>query len=137
MGIRYRRQFNWVLEESHTCLLPADFDGVEFSGEYTSLHNGVLIIRAGYGWDGASGPAIDTEDFMRGSCVHDVLYEIIRKTGRKDLRKAADKVLIKICKEDGMPLLRRKWVYRAVRIAGGRYMNRKSNKYTKIREAGK
>jgi len=37
---------------------------------------GSLCIREGYSWDGPSGPAIDTVDFMRGSLVHDALYQL-------------------------------------------------------------
>lgn len=137
MGIEYRKQFKWVLTREYQIILPAEFDGVEFNGKFVSLKNRVLTIRVGYGWDGASGPAIDTENFMQGSCVHDSLYEIIRKLKRKDLRKAVDKLLIVICKKDGMTFIRRQWVYSAVRVAGGRYMDRKNDEYIRTRESGK
>ena len=41
--------------------------------------DGLLTIRKGYAWDGPSGPTIDTKDFMRGSLVHDALYQLLRE----------------------------------------------------------
>ncbi len=40
---------------------------------------GLLVIKKGYRWDGASGPTIDTESTMRASAVHDVIYQMIRE----------------------------------------------------------
>lgn len=84
--------------------------------------DGLLIIRKGYCWDGATC-AWDTPDFMRGSCVHDVLCQMV-ETGKLDKsnREKADKMLAKILKESGMPFFRRWWVYAAVRLYGrGKY----------------
>ncbi len=39
---------------------------------------GALPIKKFYAWDGPSGPTIDTRDFMRGSLVHDALYQLMR-----------------------------------------------------------
>ena len=39
---------------------------------------GHLIIKRSYAWDGPSGPTIDTKNFMRGSLVHDALYQLMR-----------------------------------------------------------
>lgn len=41
--------------------------------------DGDLSIRRGYSWDGPSGPTIDTGTFMRGSLVHDFLYQLLRE----------------------------------------------------------
>jgi len=78
-----------------------------------------LTIHEGYAWDGASGPTIDTKSFMRGSLVHDALYQLIstKKLG-KEHRRDADKVLYRICREDGMSWFRAKYVYYAVRKFG-------------------
>ena len=64
---------------------------------------GLLLIKSGYCWDGASGPAIDSKNFMRASLVHDALYQMLN-----------------ILKEDGMSLPRRWWVYQGVRLFGGK-----------------
>lgn len=81
--------------------------------------NGILFIFADYAWDGASGIAIDTKNFMRGSLVHDALYQLMRqgKIGLEN-RDYADRLLQKICKEDGMSAFRANNVYYAVKLFG-------------------
>lgn len=65
--------------------------------------DGTLIIKKGYCWDGPSGPTIDTNTFMRGSLIHDALYQLMRakKIGLA-YRDYVDELLGKTCKEDGM-----------------------------------
>jgi len=61
---------------------------------------------------------IDTLTFMRGSLIHDALYQLMRE-GHLDhdaYREAADRALQKICIEDGMWPLRAWWVYHGVRL---------------------
>ncbi len=78
--------------------------------------NGTLLIKRGYAWDGASGPAIDTKSFMRGSLVHDALYQLMRRDKISPTERSfADKELRKICREDGMSAIRAWWVYAAVK----------------------
>lgn len=86
---------------------------------YISLsRNGILIIHAGYSWDGATF-AIDTKDFMRGSLAHDALYQLMGDGLLPfSYRKQADKLLVKLCKEDGMSSFRAAYVYRMVRWFG-------------------
>lgn len=82
---------------------------------------GLLTIKSGYAWDGPSGPTIDTLNFMRGSLVHDALYQLMRE-GALDFktdRDTADRLLRTHCIEDGMSRLRAWWVYHALRIWGG------------------
>lgn len=82
--------------------------------------DGKLWIRQGYAWDGPSGPTIDTLTFMRGSLVHDALYQLIRlQLVPADLRDEADKILRRICLEDGMNAIRAWWVYQGVKWFGG------------------
>ncbi len=90
--------------------------------KFITLVRGWLIIQKGYCWDGPSGPAIDTKDFMRASLIHDALYWLMRE-GLLDIkyRKAVDKLLRKICIEDGMWRIRAFWVYMAVRMFGKKY----------------
>ena len=86
--------------------------------EYLSLSSeGLLTIKKHYAWDGPSGPTIDTKNFMRGSLVHDALYQLMR-LGALDHnvhRKRADEILREICLEDGMWRIRAWWVHFAVR----------------------
>lgn len=79
---------------------------------------GKLTIRKGYSWDGPSGPAIDTRDFMRGSLIHDALYQLMReRVLPQSARKRADEILRDICIQDGMSEVRAWWVYNAVSLA--------------------
>ena len=81
---------------------------------------GRLRISQYYAWDGPSGPTIDTKSFMRGSLVHDALYQLMRlkKLDCQTHRERTDQILCEICKEDGMCALRRWYVYRALRTFG-------------------
>lgn len=85
---------------------------------------GLLLMSEGYAWNGASGPAIDTVDFIRGSGAHDATYQLFRDGMLSmDQRQAADKLLHTLVLEDGMWKIRANWVYLGVRI-GGRYYTR-------------
>lgn len=74
-----------------------------------------LLIKAGYTWDGASYLTIDTKSSMKGSLVHDALYQMMRE-GLLDraYRKYADELLRDICIEEGMWKWRAKMWYKAV-----------------------
>lgn len=81
--------------------------------------DGYLIIRQGFTWDGASGPAIDTDNIMQASLAHDVLYELIsRGLLARNARKAADEVLRRLCRRAGMSRVRATYIYWAVRLFG-------------------
>ena len=84
---------------------------------YLRIESGFLVILKYYAWDGPSGPTFDTKTFMRGSLIHDALYQLMRGgyLDRK-YRKYADIVLRNICLEDGMNEFRAWYVYQAVRI---------------------
>lgn len=71
--------------------------------------DGMLLVRAGYAWDGASGPTFDSKSSMRASLVHDVFCQVMRDK-RLDFDRWQDTVnaLFKAhCIEDGM------WGWRA------------------------
>jgi len=98
--------------------------------KYISLNTlGILSIRSGYAWDGPSGPTIDTKNFMRGSLVHDALYQLIQiEVLAMYYRRQADVKLYKICIEDGMFKIRAKFIYAGVRAFGGVSIILHSNK---------
>lgn len=116
-GYKYQLEFNYRIQLQH-------FTGEAFHHpkEFIVLEpSGALLVKAGYAWDGPSGPTIDTPTFMRGSLVHDALYQVLRETNRSDhdvLRRAADRELRRICLEDGMHPVRAWYVYWAVRLFG-------------------
>ena len=64
-------------------------------------------------------PAIDTKTFMRASLVHDALCQLMRaELLPQSVREDADKVMRKICLEDGMARFRAWYAYKVVRVAG-------------------
>lgn len=94
---------------------------------------GLLTIKAGYAWDGPSGPTFDTKNFMRGSLVHDALYQLMRQRflpgGNTPTREKIDRLLQRHCREDGMSKMRAWWVFKGVH-----YGARKSSTYAQRRK---
>ena len=90
---------------------------------------GMLYIRTGYAWDGASGPAVDTKNNMRASLVHDALSQLARE-GYLDAhtnKEAIDNEFYKILEEDGMSAFRR-WIdKRGLALAGSSYLERRED----------
>jgi len=96
---------------------------------------GLLTIKMYYAWDGPSGPTVDTRDFMRGSLVHDALYQLMREgvLDYKVHRQRADEILRELCLEDGMCKFRAWYVYQAVHLfAEGGAHPRKEQETKKI-----
>jgi len=92
----------------------------DFDNRFLQLTStGFLTIRKGYSWDGPSGPTIDTKNFMRGSLVHDALYQLMRENVLpQTARKRADEILRDICIDSGMSKFRASYVYFGVRLGG-------------------
>ncbi len=82
--------------------------------------DGNLTIRHGYSWDGPSGPVVDTDKNLRGSVVHDALYQLMRMDvlDLKIHRKAADLEFRNICRADGVSSFRAFIWYRGLRRFG-------------------
>ena len=116
--IHYRSGYKYQLKKAIAVPTKIRPDEEKVIGRYIKLGtDGLLEISDGYAWDGPSGPTIDTKNFMRGSLVHDALYQLMREAGldKDKWRKAADEELVRICREDGMTRLRAWWVLTAVR----------------------
>ena len=77
--------------------------GYDVDTEFLRLTTyGLLTFKAGYMWDGATGPAIDTVDNMRASLVHDGFCQLINEKRLPfKVRKYADYLLRTIFIEDG------------------------------------
>jgi hypothetical protein len=113
-SIYYKAGFKYQLNQ--TCTVDIGLYGYDISSRYIRLTpDGILVIYSGYCWDGPSGPTIDTKNFMRGSLIHDALYQLIRE-GKlpKKCRLHADRALQIICLEDGMCGVRAWYVYHSV-----------------------
>ena len=118
--IVYNAGYKYQLKQSYEVLIDIR-PPAAIQTEYIDLSvDGRLAIKKGYAWDGPSGPTIDTLDFMRGSLVHDALYQLMREEllDRAVHRDAADRLLQRLCIEDGMSKLRAAIVYQSVRKFG-------------------
>lgn len=134
-NIIYASGYKHQLKESfsiQTALRPQQAVIHEFFFLSTS---GIMHIFSGYAWDGASGPAFDTLTILKGSLVHDVLYQAIELgllpkvyniengnittlVSNKDL---SDSELFIISRVDGMVAYRASWVFLAVQKFGARW----------------
>lgn len=119
--IAYKQGFKYQLHEDYQVDIPFLDTDMSLDADYLTIEGRMMTIKAGYAWDGPSGPTFDTNNFMRGSLVHDALYQLIRESWlpRSD-RENADKLLRQHCREDGMSIWRAWWVYRFVRMFGGK-----------------
>jgi len=116
--MKYYANYKYILaedEQYYTQICPLS----PITTEFVQLDsNGLMTLKAGFPTDGPSGPSVDTKTFMRGAFFHDGLYMLLRKNllHVEDARHEADKLLRKICREDGMSWFRAWYVYRAVRL---------------------
>jgi hypothetical protein len=118
-SINYYEGYKYQLADFYQIMLP------EFKCEQTARNNyieisgGLLTARAGYAWNGADWPAVDTRTIIRGSLIHDALYQLMDE-GKLPLncKERSDRKFVEICRIDGMSKYRAFWVYRAVKIFG-------------------
>jgi hypothetical protein len=120
--IAYKKGYKYWLARPYSIQIPIlPKDAMVSSGGFISLNReGILSLKAGYAWDGPSGPTFDTNTFMRGSLVHDALYQLMRE-GLLDnsYRLTADDILGGICRSDGMNRVRAWYVvFMVKRLAG-------------------
>lgn len=106
--IRYSEGYKYQLEALYACETPVTGTLIE-DDLFTLYESGLLVIRRGFAWDGASGPTFDSKSSMRASLVHDV-FCICMRDGRLSYEKWQDTVnefFRQQCIEDGM------WHWRA------------------------
>lgn len=117
--IRFKGGYRYQLIEGYSAQteIRAERDIVT---PYIRLNSdGYLMIAPGYCWDGASGPALDTRAVMRGSLIHDALYQLMRMEHLPQVfRGQADREFYSACIDDGMGRFRAQYLYRAVRLFG-------------------
>lgn len=126
-SIFYKKGYEYQLERDYTTYV--GFDGKWGGNDFVWLNpSGFLLLKRGYAWDGPSGPAIHTPNFLRGSLIHDALYQLIRlKVLALEDRAEADLILKAAVLEDGMNPLRAWWVHQAVKTFGEMYMRNKQD----------
>ena len=118
--ITYKSGYKYQLREDYVTAIGIKPDAPVDTDFLALTLDGALTVKKGYAWDGPSGPTFDTPNFMRGSLVHDALYQLMRERylDHDQCRKPADKLLQKMCREDGMSALRAWGVYLGVRFGG-------------------
>jgi hypothetical protein len=117
--IQYRKGYKYSLWETYRCSIGiVGYTVTHRLFELTST--GILTVFADYPWDGPSGPTIDTPSFMRGSLIHDVLFEMLRLglLPHDPCFHLANLELHKICLEDRMWQFRSNYVFAAVERFG-------------------
>jgi hypothetical protein len=121
--IKYRSGYKYQLAEDYRVALPSLPSPIPCGhcGDFLYLDSDrILTIYNGYAWDGPSGPTVDTPDSLRGSLVHDALYQLMREGHLgQDWRPIADTLLRAICLEDGMDHARADLWFAAVRAFAG------------------
>jgi hypothetical protein len=106
--IKYRSGYKYQLTQNYEIIVSIrpekDIPTNDAIKKFLELRkDGTLLIKIGYAWDGPSGPTFDIPCFMRGSLVHDALYQLLRsKDIGQEWRDEADYELKRICREDGM-----------------------------------
>lgn len=119
--IRYKEGYKYVLAETYSVKTDIVTNQVSILGDdfIVLSGDGTLTIKKGYAWDGPSGPTIDTKNFMRGSLVHDALYQLMRENILdKSWFHKSNQELYKICMEDGMSWFRARYVKLGVDLFG-------------------
>jgi len=115
--VYFKSGYKYQLVETYEVKTRLEMKGLNIITKFINLYsNGVLQIKEGYAWDGASGPAIDTKTIIPGSLVHDALYQLMRQGHLEpEYRDQVDRELKRCCLKAGMCKARAWWVYKAVR----------------------
>jgi len=117
--ISYRKGYKYQLADDYHVKISISGKTVVQPWFILDIH-GTLLIKAGYAWDGPSGPTFDTPSTMRCSLVHDVLYQMLRAgLLDKSYRETADNELYRLAIEDNMWKLRARLWLRELRKFGG------------------
>ena len=111
--MKYRSGYKYQLARAfdvQTSIIPPTVLVSEFM---VMDRNGLLIVNAGYAWDGATCFP-DMKSIMRGSLIHDALYQLMREgLLPSHWKDSADEELRRACVHDGMS----KWLAQAVYLA--------------------
>ncbi|CAM3070966.1 DUF1353 domain-containing protein [Vibrio rarus] len=117
--ICYRAGYKYQLAEDfvlHVEMFPKQSVQLKF---IQLTEQGRLTVRAGYAWDGPSGPVVDRSDNMRASLVHDALYQLLRcEKLPMDDKDHADRLFKRLCIEDGIDEITAHVYYLGLKLAG-------------------
>ena len=89
--------------------------------------SGILIIKKGYAWDGASGPTWDDETNIIPSCIHDAFYQLLREGHLpQEYRDKVDFLFYSLLLNNGMSRARAWYYWKAVSLFGKNYARPKT-----------
>ena len=113
-SIFYRDGFKYVLDEDYIDTIPI-FPPETIVTKWVCLSpKGKLFLRSGFGFDGPSGPTIDTRSAMRGAAKHDGIHRLLRLGLLEEKwRKVADEMYMTDCIADSKKT-RPKWIPAAI-----------------------
>lgn len=127
--IKFKKGYKYQLEEDFS--MRADFLPPRHIDTYFIQFrlNGDLLLAKGYAWDGPTGVP-DLSSFMRASLVHDALYQLMRNDhlDLENYRQPADRLMRKMCLQDGMNPLWAGIAYCGVRLLGESHARGSSKK---------
>lgn len=117
--MEYKKGYRYQLHKDELFILNHIYTFREIETDYIILHQDRLILKKGYAWNGANKPAINTKNSIRGSALHDAIYQLIRlELLPKSYRYSGDKEIQDVLLEDKMSRFRAWWWFRAVRVGG-------------------
>ena len=120
-SITYRKGYKYQIAEDYTLSGLSFPMGKMHLNDFLEIGPTFITLNYGYATDGPSWPAIDTDTFMRGAFIHDGCYQAIRMGWLPEsAREYCDRLLRQICLADGMNPLRAWWVYKGLRVGGGK-----------------
>lgn len=94
--------------------------GYDVHTRFLTLQGGFLTIKAGYAWDGPSGPTYDTSDGVYGSLPHDAGYQLIRLgLVPAETRREWDVLFREMLIDGGMEKARADVWFAGVRVGAG------------------
>lgn len=118
MMLQYKEGYKYQLVADMLIVTPVR--GVRVEDPFFSLEpDGLLLVRAGYAWDGASGPTFDTPSSMAPSMVHDVFCQMMqdRRLDWGTWQGEVNRFFRKMCLVAGMDPVRATLWYWAVSLA--------------------
>lgn len=127
-SIQYKKGYKYQLHTDYRFKVNIPISR-EFKSDFLDCDLiGNVHVKKGYAWDGATC-AIDTDTFMRGAMIHDVLYQLIREGSiSQSYRTKADEILDIVLEYDGMGLFRRFYVKKALALFGSKAADPKSKR---------
>ena len=102
--IRYKTGYKYQLTADYEVQTPVLCESMLVHDFFALYPSGVLSIRKGYAWDGASGPTLDTKSSMRPSLVHDCFCQLMKERllDYQTWGPVVHEFFRKQCIEDGM-----------------------------------